>query len=87
MNENRDSENVNTFVEINETIGLPLRWDATDATPYQIHIKKEIRSKTNINSVRGLTIIFDKNKLIRDLKIQIQNGYKVKIKGESDKNL
>lgn len=85
MNENRDSENVNTFVEINETIGLPLRWDATDATPYQIHIKKEIRSKTNINSVRGLTIIFDKNKLIRDLKIQIQNGYKVKIKGESDK--
>lgn len=85
MNENRDSENVNTFVEINETIGLPFRWDASDATPYQIHIKKEIRSKTNINSIRGLTIIFDKNKLIRDLKIQIQNGYKVKIKGESDK--
>lgn len=85
MNEDRNSEEVNTFVEINETIGLPLRWDYTDATPYQIHIKKGIKSGKDIHSIRGLTVVFNKNELIRDLKIHIQNGYKVKIKGESDK--
>lgn len=85
MNNNGNSENKNTFIEINETMSLPLQYNYNDEVPYQVNIKKEIKSKNNIDSIRGMKLLFNKDELIKDLKIHIKNGSKVKIKSSDNK--
>lgn len=85
MDDNGNSENKNTFIEINETMSLPLQYNYNDEVPYQVNIKKEINSKNNIDSIRGMKLLFKKDELIRDLKIHIKNGSKVKMKASDNK--
>lgn len=85
MDNDGNSENKNTFIEINETMGIPIQYNYTDEVPYQVHIKKEINSKNNIDSIKGMKLIFNKDELIKDLKIHIKNGSKVKMKASNNK--
>lgn len=85
MDDNGNSENKNTFIEINETMGLPIQYNYNDEVPYQVHIKKEINSKNDIDSIKGMKLLFNKYELIKDLKIHIKNGSKVKMKASDNK--
>lgn len=85
MDDNGNSENKNSFIEINETISLPLQYNYHDEIPYQVHITKEINSKRNIDTIKGMTLLFKKDALINDLKIHIKNGSKVKMKSSDNK--
>lgn len=85
MDDNGNSENKNSFIEINETISLPLQYNYHDEIPYQVHITKEIDSKRNIDTIKGMALLFKKDELINDLKIHIKNGSKVKMKSSDNK--